>query len=1149
MRSLTRNTHLRLFITAVMVLAVFALGSPALPVLAANINVADGLVAPADDGQCSLVEAIRAANNDDTGPNNDCTQGNGPDTIILGTGPYNILNMYGADAGLPHITTTVTINGNGQTIRRGNGTWTCPQGDGDDFRIFRVRNASLTLDDVVVRDGCDVGGPRAEGGAIYATNSYLEVRDGSQVIYNAAKNFFEGRGALGGGIAAESSEVLVRGSMVNYNVAEGSDYCEGENNEEPGCGPSPAEGGGIWARYSDVTVRNSQVNNNRALGGDGFMYGNGERASGGGIRTAATNLIVDSSDVSNNDAIAGAGYTSNPAFGGGIVARGALDGNDDDDEPVEEPNGLDYLVRIINGSTIDNNEATSKAVDWYAAGGGAFIGNETHVDLLVENSFFTNNRVHGQGARLWGEGGGLWAVDLSNYIIRGTLFDSNEVNLNSNYDECGIFRDLDDSGPVVNDNGLPCWVDGYGGGAFLGYTIYGQVFGSNTVTNNDVLTQTTDGFYAYSAGGGLFLLETGMPFLMKGTNVVSYNTAMASGGMDYNTAAGGGIRSILGIGFNGVGEEAVVSPPPFELIVENNTAHATGNPYEGNFALGGGISMWHEYWEMYGGRISQNRAIADGNTIGGNEALGGGVFQDCMTYFGAFGTTIDQNVAQTSGFANDGFNLTEGGGIGTLPSFIFCRNYLGEEPIFPFGIVTELADNYIVANTATTTGNAGLVTGGGLFSVGVAFADNVIWAFNHAETDQRFHAVYGGGVHMGSLFGERDPAEESSLDASQRGERSTYEHERGEIPQGEWSGEGFATPVATAAEEPVVILPPGVNGFLAFDNTYFRNKALAPNGFGGWGGAVSGWENYYMNVFFSLIQENRATTNGDGLWFEESSEIIINQGEQIFAEENNHIIDGAGSQYNCIIDNGIGLGYDNPGTYLATKNWWDHNTGPSGPSGIGLGDGLDILQGTLLYDPWLLNPPDRCGSDLDIPEFPDDDDDTPTDDDDDPRPQTQPGFSVFDPALSKAGNPLNVQVGETVIWTIIATNTGDTTLNDVVVTDPIPSQFDIVSVSSTQGATAFGGGIVTVNIGTMQPGDVVTITVETVGNESALPGVICNTATSGDNSTQGCVTVAPDELPDTGGQPVTVPWFWIGAAAVLAFAGGAYVIRRQAVSL
>ena len=101
------------------------------PALAATIPVG---------GSCTLVNAITAANTDSA--TGGCPAGGGADTIVLPIGSTQTLteinnNTYGL-TGLPVISSVITVEGQGSTIRRDSGA--------PEFRILAVNSTGdLTL--------------------------------------------------------------------------------------------------------------------------------------------------------------------------------------------------------------------------------------------------------------------------------------------------------------------------------------------------------------------------------------------------------------------------------------------------------------------------------------------------------------------------------------------------------------------------------------------------------------------------------------------------------------------------------------------------------------------------------------------------------------------------------------------------------------------------------------------------------------------------------------------------------------------------------------------------------------------------------------------------------------------------------------------
>jgi uncharacterized repeat protein (TIGR01451 family) len=147
-------------------------------------------------------------------------------------------------------------------------------------------------------------------------------------------------------------------------------------------------------------------------------------------------------------------------------------------------------------------------------------------------------------------------------------------------------------------------------------------------------------------------------------------------------------------------------------------------------------------------------------------------------------------------------------------------------------------------------------------------------------------------------------------------------------------------------------------------------------------------------------------------------------------------------------------------------------------------------------------------------------------------------------------DPLATTFGEPVTWTIQVWNPGSSPTAPVVFSDTIPPMFAILNVTTTRGAEAVSGNTVAVDIGVLAPGERVTILIETVGNDQAAPGAVCNTATAGPVTATACIDLFPEELPATGGEPVAVgarhalPLRWGIVGAILALGVGGWIARR-----
>ncbi len=299
-----------------------------------------------DDGDCSLREATESANTDTSV--DDCEAGTGPDTVMIPGGTYTFAPEGDGDIA---VTDDATFVGAGAAT-------TIIDADGID-RVFSVFADDEDL--VVEFDGLTITGGDVDG--------------------------------EGGGIAADSTTLTVRNSVVTGNEA--SD-----------------DGGGIDSDDSDssLTLVNSTVSNN--IAGD----------EGGGFRqdNSDTQVTVTDSTITGNDA----------RLGGGIhIDNGS--------------------VVTITGTTISDNTSTNRRVqaesfqgfrgreqpgECFAGGGG--YNQDSSGDGDGSSTSITNSTISGNTTDC--EGGGLYlATDatLTNVTITdngapvgGNVFFASEDN-------------------------------------------------------------------------------------------------------------------------------------------------------------------------------------------------------------------------------------------------------------------------------------------------------------------------------------------------------------------------------------------------------------------------------------------------------------------------------------------------------------------------------------------------------------------------------------------------------------------------------------------------------------------------------------------------------------------------------------------------
>ncbi len=259
------------------------------PMVHAASMTVDGTT-KADDGKCSLVEAIYNSNSDSQlyVTAGECPAGSGADIITLPTnGTFDYTNHYEPYFALPGITTDITINANNSTISRNAGAV-------DDFGILAVATASgsLTLNDATVTGGVAYSSFYYFGGGI--TNY-----DGTLVLNNCTVT--GNSSAVGGGVNTLLGATTINDSNIAYNFAFG--------------------GGGLAVINGALTVDNTTVTNNLAVVGGGIANASVDLPN---IASQTSNLTLTKSTVTYN--IAG-------LEGGGIFAIGY----DDPTVPLPPP--------------------------------------------------------------------------------------------------------------------------------------------------------------------------------------------------------------------------------------------------------------------------------------------------------------------------------------------------------------------------------------------------------------------------------------------------------------------------------------------------------------------------------------------------------------------------------------------------------------------------------------------------------------------------------------------------------------------------------------------------------------------------------------------------------------------------------------------
>jgi uncharacterized repeat protein (TIGR01451 family) len=668
-----------------------------IPAASAGIIVNDATPAvDPNDGKCTLIEAIIAANTDAPSGNalGECAGGNGADVIHLRalTPPYTLVAVHNTDHGangLPPITSDITIDGADAVIQRLDSIAVPP------FRLFFVETTGrLVLNHTVLLNGRALTGVSSDaffGGAIFNLGR-LEL-DFSAVGNSAAT-------CDGGGIFSNGPLVLRNGSVLQNNTS--------------GC-----SGGGVGTFYAgSVTIDNARFQGNSAPNGSGggfyahgtttstmnntLVLNNTARLEGGGVflHGPDSNLSISNTTISGNIVTAGSG---------GGVSNGRLDSFG---TPFVYGGNL-----VLNNVTVENNRV--------AGGYGAGISNVYR--LTATASDITDNQViSGPGC-----GGGIY--NAGEATIVGTSVARNQSSISSGGGICSI-----GFGPLaVTNSTIASNVSILGGGVALffspGATFTNTTISSNTALGNGgglysttslgvtkvVLDGATIQQNSADAGGGLWILG-GATTLQNNTRVLGNIAAKVGGGILTNdagaccfatfTMTGGSIDGNTANGAiasnGGGGGIANFDTSPSSAMtltgvtISNNHAPAGGN--------GGGIFS-HGRLFMSGGAIRANDALSGGALSNGTSLVAGGpaVLTD---------VTVEDNVATSLGGAIFAANPPAGPATGTT-------NIVGGT------LRNNRADNggalFLRPNTTVTVGNGAVISGnvattagGGIYTTG-----------------------------------------------------------------------------------------------------------------------------------------------------------------------------------------------------------------------------------------------------------------------------------------------------------------------------------------------------------------------------------------------------------------------------------------------
>lgn len=155
-----------------------------------------------------------------------------------------------------------------------------------------------------------------------------------------------------------------------------------------------------------------------------------------------------------------------------------------------------------------------------------------------------------------------------------------------------------------------------------------------------------------------------------------------------------------------------------------------------------------------------------------------------------------------------------------------------------------------------------------------------------------------------------------------------------------------------------------------------------------------------------------------------------------------------------------------------------------------------------------------------------------------PPPAAPPAVNIADPEITKRGDQTLALPGDSVTFTLTVTNAGNSAAPNVTVSDPLPDPLIVISAAQTQGTHTTSGNTVTFAVGTVNPGQVITLTVVSrVRGNAVTPMDIINTATLSwpggpPRSGNAIIRITRATLPSTGEHPdnASMSAWWIVSA-------------------
>lgn len=408
----------------------------------------------ANDGVCSLREAVQAANTDTPsgGAAGECPAGSGADTITLPSGTYPLAgNGFedGNEYGDLDITSAITIQGTSPiTITTCSDCIPTPNQD----RLFHIHpNGGLWLSAVTLANSGPPGAlvfpdnpdvPAGEfGGAILAAGEYLTVTNVAFTENHAGDGNNSGGspqggppsiGGYGGAIAVTEGTLYISdATFINNSAGTGGQ-------ESSSIASDGGYGGALFVDTGvTATVERTIFMSNYAGTTPLVDNGGGTGGGGGAIASAGFLRVYDSAIINNRS---GQGYRT--GNGGGVfVEEGAV---------------------VLRSVTVSGNATNDTAPVLNGSGGGLFLTSQGILD--ISHSTIAANQIPTEGQE--GMGGGIAVMGIGYAAINSSIIADNQSHTPMMGADCSGM--LYNSGYILVENPDGCTINGSTG------TIIGQ---------------------------------------------------------------------------------------------------------------------------------------------------------------------------------------------------------------------------------------------------------------------------------------------------------------------------------------------------------------------------------------------------------------------------------------------------------------------------------------------------------------------------------------------------------------------------------------------------------------------------------------------------------------------------------------------------